>query len=71
MKAAIKVIEIMWVVIAAVSVVELVRLWNTPGNKKWIFGAFLVFAIFMYWFRRKQRIRMEQRMNDRNDQDGL
>lgn len=67
MKAAIKVIEIMWLVIAAVSVVEVIRLWNTPGDKKWIFAGFIVLAIFMYWFRRKQRIRMESRRQDRND----
>jgi hypothetical protein len=66
MKAAIKVIEIMWIVIAGVSLIELIRLWNTPGDKKWIFGAFMVLAIFMYWFRRKQRIRMEEKMRDRN-----
>ena len=71
MKAAIRIIEIMWIVIAAVSAVELIRLFNVPGNRKWIFAAFLVFAIFMYWFRRKQRIRMEQRMKDRNDQNDL
>ncbi len=68
MKTAIRIIEIMWIVIAAVSLMELIRLWNTPSDKKWIFGGFLVLAIFMFWFRNKQRIRMEQRMRNRDDQ---
>ena len=55
-----KVVEIMWAVIAALSSFEIYRLWHTDRQKAYMFGAFAGLAVFMFFFRRKTRMRYEQ-----------
>ncbi len=60
MNKMLKFVEIAWIVIAVISLVELIRLWGTFDTKFWMFLGFMVVAIFMFFFRRKQRLRYEE-----------
>ena len=55
-----KFFEIAYLVIAVVFIVETVLRWNSEPNKAYIFLAFAVLAIFMYFFRKKYRKRFEK-----------
>lgn len=60
-------IEIMWLVIAAVSLIELIVGYREGGFKSEHFQLFaLVFAssAFMYFFRKRQRKNIENRNNN-------
>ncbi len=60
-------IEIMWLVISAVSLVEMAVGFNSEGWKGehfQIFGILFVAATFMYFFRKRQRKRIEDRKNN-------
>ncbi len=61
-----KVVEITWIVMAVISAFEVVNLWNQPGDKKWYFLGFMVFAIFMFFFRRRYRLRYEKRKKEQD-----
>ena len=54
-----KFFEIAYLVIAIVFIVETVLKWNSDRNKAYIFLAFAILAIFMYFFRKKYRKRFE------------
>lgn len=56
MNRAMRFIEILWLAVAAVSVVEIVKSWG-DWNTTLKFTLFLGVAVFMYFFRRKNRIR--------------
>ncbi len=60
MNKMLRIVEIMWAVIAAVSAFEAYRLWGVEQQKALIFLAFLALAIFMFFFRRRTRKRYEQ-----------
>ncbi len=60
MMKMIKIVEIAWIVVAVISALELVRLWGSGDVKFWYFLGFMVVAIFMFFFRRRQRQRMER-----------
>lgn len=62
-----RVIEIMWLAIAAVSLVEAVFRWNEDRNKALIFIAFMGLAVFMFFFRRKSRQKLEAKMRDKQN----
>lgn len=65
MKRMLKFVELGWIVVAVISLVEIVRLWGTFDNTFWIFtGTFLVSA-FMYFFRRRQRLRYEENLKNK------
>lgn len=59
-----RIVEVMWAVIAAVSAYEVYAQWETDRQRAYMFLAFLGLAIFMYFFRRRYRIRYEQRKQD-------
>jgi uncharacterized membrane protein YfcA len=61
---ALRIVEIMWLVIAAVSAFELVARWNADRDKALIFGAFLILSIFMFFFRKRNRMKYEQRRKE-------
>ena len=69
MNKMLRIVEVMWAVIAAVSAFEVYRLWNTDQQKALIFLAFLALAVFMFFFRRRTRMRYEQRKSENLDQD--
>lgn len=69
MNKMLRVVEVMWAVIAAVSAYESYRLWNTDQQKALIFLAFLVLAVFMFFFRRRTRLRYEKRRMENQNQD--
>lgn len=55
-----KFFEIAYLIIAIVFIVETVLRWNSEPNKAYIFLAFAVLAVFMYFFRKKYRKRFEK-----------
>ncbi len=55
-----KIVEVAWIVVAVISGLELIRLWGSGQVKFWYFLGFMVVAIFMFFFRRRQRQRMER-----------
>ena len=67
MKYMLRVVEVMWAVIAAVSAYESINLWNVDRQKAYMFLAFLALAIFMFFFRRRTRIRYQQRQEQNNN----
>jgi|AntAceMinimDraft_11_1070367.scaffolds.fasta_scaffold492852_1 membrane protein implicated in regulation of membrane protease activity len=60
-----RVVEIAWIVMAVLSVIQATSMWQQPGNEKWYFLGFSLFAVFMFFFRRRYRLRYEQRQADK------
>lgn len=54
-----KFFEIAYLVIAIIFIVETFLKWNSDRNKAYLFLAFGVMAIFMYFFRKKYRKKFE------------
>ena len=52
-----RVVEIAWLAVAAVSLVEVYFRWNDDRNSAYMFGGFFLVAAFMYYFRKRQRIK--------------
>ena len=55
-----KFFEISYLIIAVVFIIETILRWNSEPNKAYIFLAFGLLAIFMYFFRKKYRKRFEK-----------
>ena len=55
-----KFFEVAYLVIAIVFIVETFLKWNSDRNKAYIFLAFSLMAIFMYFFRKKYRKKFEK-----------
>jgi len=55
-----KFFEIAYLVIAIIFIVETFMRWNSDRNKAYIFLAFSIMAVFMYFFRKKYRKRFEK-----------
>lgn len=55
-----KFFEIAYLVIAIVFIVETFLKWNSDRNKAYIFLAFGIMAIFMYFFRKKYRKKFQK-----------
>lgn len=56
-----KFFEYAYLAIAAFFIFETVRTWNEPGSNRYFFLVFAAVAIFMYFFKRNFRKRMEKR----------
>ena len=54
-----KFFELAYLVIAIVFIVETVLRWDSEPEKAYIFLAFALLAIFMYFFRKKYRKKFE------------
>ena len=66
MTKTLRVFEIVWLVITALSVIETIRLWNSEDQtQRYIFIGFAIVGILMYFFRRNMRIKMEKREMDK------
>lgn len=61
-----RIVEVMWAVIAAISAYEIINLWGIDRQKAYMFMAFLALAIFMFFFRRRTRIRYQKRQEQNN-----
>jgi L-asparagine transporter-like permease len=61
-----RIVEIMWLAIAAVSLVECIFLFNANRNKSLMFGAFFLIAVGMFFFRRHNRKKMEAKRAAQN-----
>ena len=68
MSKMLRVVEVMWAVIAAVSAYEIYNQWNLNRDRAYMFAAFMALAIFMFFFRRRSRMRFQARQQD-NQQD--
>lgn len=56
-----RVIEYLYLVMAVFFAYETLTIWNEDRGQAYLFMAFVVIAIFMFFFRRKFRKRMEER----------
>jgi len=54
------IVEVVWAVMAVFCLVEFIRLINTEGEEKWLYGGFMLVSIFMFFFRRRTRRRFAQ-----------
>lgn len=64
-----KFVEILWMAIAAVSLVELVISFRAVGfnHDTQVYAIVFVVAGFMFFFRRRQRSKLENRNNQENN----
>lgn len=58
-----RITEIMWIVIGAVSAFETYSLWNENRQRAYMFSAFFFLSVFMFLLRRRARVRAEKRNN--------
>lgn len=56
--------EYAYIAMAAFSVYLVISNWNTDRNRAYLFMIFTVVAIFMFFFKRKFRQKMEERNRD-------
>nr|WP_224491610.1 DUF6526 family protein [Robertkochia marina] len=56
-----KIFEVAYLVIAVVSIYEVVMEWNNERNRAYLFLFFAVFSLFMFFFRRRYRKKFENR----------
>lgn len=59
-----KIFEYFYLVVAVFFIYETYNLWNENRSKAYLFLFFTVIAIFMFFFRRNFRRRVEKRMHD-------
>ncbi|MDG1264392.1 MAG: hypothetical protein P8N57_07340 [Flavobacteriaceae bacterium] len=56
-----KISEFLYVVIAAISLIEVITLWDIQRDKAYLFFGFAALSIFMFLFRRKYRKKFKNR----------
>ncbi len=56
-----KISEIVYIIIAAVSIFEAITLWDVRREKAYLFIGFMVLSIFMVLFRRNYRKKFNSR----------
>lgn len=56
--------EIIYLVVAVISIVETVRNWNVDRGRAYLFAFFAVVSVLMYFFRRYYRKKFERRKKD-------
>ena len=64
MSKMLRVVEVMWAVIAAVSAYEIYNQWGINRDRAYMFAAFMALAIFMFFFRRRTRMRHQARQQE-------
>lgn len=57
MNKAMRVVELLWLAVAAVSLVEVFKEWGDDWNKTIQYSLFFGAAVFMYFLRRKGRLK--------------
>ena len=60
-----KIFEIGYLIIAVVFAVEAFNTWKSDGDRLYLYLIFMVLAVFMFFFRRKTRIRQEEYFNQK------
>ena len=60
-----KIFEIGYLIIAIVFAVEAFYAWRDGGEKLYFYLIFVVLAVFMFFFRRKTRIKREEFFNQK------
>ncbi|NER14780.1 hypothetical protein GWK08_15090 [Leptobacterium flavescens] len=60
-----KFFEIIYLVVAVISIREVITQWNADRSRAYIFVAFAVVSIFMFFFRRHYRKKFEARKNNK------
>ncbi len=58
-------VEYIYIVMAGMSVYMVITKWDTERDQAYLFIFFFVLAVFMFFFRRKFRKKIEQRNQDR------
>ena len=65
-----KVFEFVWIGVSVLSVLKVIDLWGTQDeterNLFWSFAGFSVLGVFMFFFRRRMRRKMEARKQDQS-----
>lgn len=56
-----KYFEFAYLIFAAFFIFEAIRIWDTERNRAYLFLFFVVVAIFMFFFKRRFRKRLEDR----------
>ena len=56
-----KISEFLYIVIATVSLIEVITLWDIQRDKAYLFIGFAALSIFMFLFRRKYRKKFNSR----------
>jgi mannose/fructose/N-acetylgalactosamine-specific phosphotransferase system component IIC len=62
-----KFFEIGYLIIAIVLIYETISRWNSEREKAYLFLGFSVLAIFMYFFKKRFRKKVEARNNDQKN----
>jgi len=63
-----RIFEIVYLVIAVLSVIETYSQWNTNRQKAYIFLFFAIISCLMFLFRRYYRKRFQARQNENKEQ---
>ncbi|CAI8248407.1 MAG: Uncharacterised protein [Flavobacteriia bacterium] len=65
-----KVFEFVWIGVSVLSVLKVIDLWGSQDETErtlfWIFAGFSVLGVFMFFFRRRMRRKMEARKQDQS-----
>lgn len=64
-----KIVEIVWLVVAGVSAIELFNTYDRQGDAKWFFGGFMILAVLMFFWRRSSRRKFERHRRERSQQE--
>lgn len=56
-----KISEFLYIVIATISLIEVITLWDIQRDKAYLFIGFAALSIFMFFFRRKYRKKFKNR----------
>ncbi len=56
--------ELIYLIAALFFAYEAINNWGTEPNKAYLFAFFVIVSVFMFFFRRKFRKKMEERNND-------
>lgn len=63
-----KVVEVVWVIMAFVAGYQVYLLWGNFTTQFWVFLGFSILAVVMFFVRRKQRRAYEERQKMRDNQ---
>lgn len=55
--------EYLYLVVAVLSIYKVITEWGQEDAQTWLFIVFAIIGIFMFFFKRRFRKRMEQRTN--------
>lgn len=67
MLKTLKLINYLWLIVAAVSVIECVEYWSTNRQKAYLFVFIFFAALFMFNLRKRQIKKYEARQEERNN----